>query len=326
MRLKKTSLPLGVDLGSSRVRIALSEYADRAARLVAVAGRDLPEDAVTAESIAEPELVAAVIEDAHREIGTRERRCVFSVGAEVASLRLVQFPAMSESERRRAARFEAERIAPWDVGMVPTIVRAHAADRARHLYGIGIARASALASRSRCVTAAGLRPVAADYEGCAWYRAFPEYDAVLDVGYRRSTLHVFSPAGPLAVVVGGGGAEMTGAIAADLGIDGPAAERRKCLLGNAGAGVAARDEFVQALRAALRKARERVPSLRRFAVTGNGSRLVGLLEAIESACDVHAERATSGVLASNAYPSDVLRASAQDWTLAVSLAGWSLRT
>ncbi len=325
MRVKKTSLPLGVDLGSSRVRIALSEHADGAARLVAVASRDLPEDTVTAESIAEPELVAAVIEDAHREIGTRERRCVFSVGAEAASLRLVRFPAMSEPERRRAAHFEAERIAPWDLGMVATIVRAHAADRARQLYGVGVARATVLSSRSRCVTGAGLRPVAADYEGCAWYRAFPEYDAVLDIGYRRSTLHVFSPAGPLAVAVGGGGAEMTGAIAADLGIDVPAAERRKCLLGNAGAGVAARDEFVQAVRTALTKARERMPGLRRFSVTGNGSRLVGLLEAIESACGVRAEHSTSGVLASNAYPSDVLRASAHDWTLAVSLAAWSVR-
>ena len=70
---------MGIDLGSARVRIALSERVEGKTRLAAVAGRDLPDDSVMAEAIAEPELVAAVIEDAYREIGTRERRCVFSV-------------------------------------------------------------------------------------------------------------------------------------------------------------------------------------------------------------------------------------------------------
>jgi hypothetical protein len=325
VRLRKASLPLGIDLGSSRVRIALGERGEGTLRLTTVAGRDLPADAVAAEAITEPQLVAAVIEDAYREIGTRERRCIFGVGAEVATFRLLRFPAMSESERRRAARFEAERIAAWDLRAVPSIVRAHPAHRVEHVYGVGTVRATALAARSACIAAAGLRPVAADYEGCAMQRAFPAYDAVLDVGHRRATLHAFAPSGPMAVAVGGGGTEMTRAIASDLGIDVPAAERRKCLLGNAGAGIAALDEFVEAFRIALAKARERMPGLRRVAATGNGSRLVGLLERIESVCDVRAELPLSGVLESDGYPNDVLRAGAPDWTLAASLAAWSVR-
>ena len=243
MRLRAASLPLGIDLGSARVRIALSERVEGKARLAAVAGRDLPDETVMAEAIAEPELVAAVIEDAYREIGTRERRCVFSVGAEVASLRLVRFPAMSVAERRRAARFEAERIAPWDLHVVPSVVRTHPAHREEQVYGVGVVRTAVLTARIACISAAGLRPIAADYEACALRRAFSAYDAVLDVGHRRATLHAFASSGPLTVAVGPGGAEMTRAIASDLGIDIPAAERRKCLLGNAGAGVAARDEF-----------------------------------------------------------------------------------
>jgi Tfp pilus assembly PilM family ATPase len=319
------SLPLGIDLGSARLRIALSERVRGKTRLAAVAGRDLPSNTVTAEAIAEPELVAAVIEDAYREIGTRERRCVFSVGAEVASLRLVRFPAMSVSERRRAARFEAERIAPWDLHAVPTVVRTHPVHRIEHVYGVGTVRTAALTARVACIGAAGLRPIAADYEACALRRAFPAYDAVLDVGHRRATLHAFAATGPLAVGVGRGGAEMTRAIASDLGIDASAAERRKCVLGNAGAGVAALDEFVEIFRSALAKTRERVPALRRVAVTGNGSRLAGLLETIESLCDVRAEFSLSEALESDAYPNDVLRAGAQDWTLAASLASWAIR-
>ena len=232
---------------------------------------------------------------------------------------------MSVAERRRAARFEAERIAPWDLHVVPSVVRTHPAHREEQVYGVGVVRTAVLTARIACISAAGLRPIAADYEACALRRAFSAYDAVLDVGHRRATLHAFASSGPLTVAVGPGGAEMTRAIASDLGIDIPAAERRKCLLGNAGAGVAARDEFVGMFRSALAKTRERMPALRRVAVTGNGSRLAGLLQTIESLCEIRAEFSLSDALESDAYPADVLRAGAQDWTLAASLASWAIR-
>lgn len=324
MQLRRSaSLPLGVDLGSSRVRIAQSERVNGALRLARMATRDLPDGAVTAEAIAEPELLAAVIEDAYAEVGTRERRCVMSIGAEIAALRIVRFPPMHESERRRAARFEAERIAPWDIGAVPTVVRAHPVDRGEHVYGVGVARAAALAARNACIAASGLRPIAADYDACALQRAFPKYDAVLDVGLRRTALHVFASTGPLTLILPSGGADMTRAIASDLGIEIAAAERRKCLLGSAGAGLAGRDAFVESVRSALATARERVPGLRRVAATGNGSRLGALLETIESVCDVRVELPLSESMEGATYPHDVLRACAQDWTLAASLSGWA---
>lgn len=323
MRLKRrATLPLGVDLGSARVRIALSEQRNGTACLTAVAARDLPDEAVTPETIAHSELVSAVIEDAHRELGTAERRCVFSVGAEVASVRIVRFPPMSESERRRAARFEAERFASWDLGAFPSIVRAHPVSRHQPAYAVGTVRAAALTARIRCLTGAGLRAVAADYDSCAWRRAFPVHDAVLDVGFRRTVLHAFAPSGPIAVPVGSGGEDVTRAIAADLGIDRAAAEQRKRLLGNAGAGIVASESFVQAVRTALAKARERIPDLRRIAATGNGSRLANLLETIEPACGVRADLPLSDAFAGSDYPHDVLRAGAPDWTLAASLAAW----
>ena len=98
-------MPLGLDLGSTRVRLA-SAHCN-----AAVATRDLPDDAVTPEAIAEPDLVAAIVEDLRHELGSKERRCVLSLNAQAAVLRGVRFPNMSTMERRQAARFEADYVA-----------------------------------------------------------------------------------------------------------------------------------------------------------------------------------------------------------------------
>ncbi|MGA8533597.1 MAG: pilus assembly protein PilM [Candidatus Tumulicola sp.] len=317
-------LPLGLDLGSSRVRLAQAVQARSGeARLAAIAVRDLPQDAVTPDTISEPELVAAIVEDLHREIGTRERRCVLSIGADAASLRWVRFPPMGGNERRLAARFEAERFAGWDTKAIASTVRVHPVQREEHVYAVGAAREAAIRSRIDCAKQSGLRPVGMDHDACALRRAFPLCDAVLDVGYRQAALHAFTPAGPISLRLSGGGIAITRAIAADLSIDAVAAEKRKRLFGTAGAGESARLEFTSALDAALKRAREKLPGLRRIAAAGNGSRLTGLAEAVATASGATLEMTVSDLLRGGGYPDDVIRAAAQDWALAASLAVWS---
>lgn len=316
-------LPLGLDLGSTRVRLARVECSGSGElRLTAVASRDLPEDAATADRVPEPDLVAAIVEDLRHEMGGNERRCVLSMNAQVASLRFVRFPKMSAAERRRAAGFEAERFAAWDTANVASVVRVHPVDRAEAVHAVGVVRADALAARVACAKRSGLRPVGVDHDACALRRAFPFCDAVLDIGYRQATLHAFAPGGPLSIGIPGGGAEITRAIGADLSIDANAAEKRKRLLGTAGAGDAAREAFAVLLASAAARARERV-ALRRVVLVGNGSRLPGLIEAIQTAIGSVVELPVSDVLRGGEYPDDVVRAAAPDWTLAACLPGWS---
>lgn len=317
-------LPIGLDLGAGRVRLALSQRSRSGeVALVAIAARDLPENAVTPEAVAEPELVAAAIEDARSELGSRERRCVLCVGVEIAALRLVRFPAMTTGERRRAARFETEHGVNWERVDGPTIVRAHPVRAQRGVYAIGRARASAVAARTACIRLAGLRPVAVDFEACALERAFPRYDGVIDVGLRRSAVYAFGNDGPAGVAIAGGGLALTQAIAADLGIALPDAEKRKRTFGMAGAGRQAIVSLVESLRAVLVATRDGARPAGRVAMTGNGARLTDLADALESACAVGAEYPVSDLLSSTAYPPDVLRANAPDWTLAASLAAWA---
>jgi len=267
-------------------------------------------------------LIAAVIEEAYHELGFRDRRCVLSVGPEISAMRILEFPAMNEGERRRAARFEVDRFAPWDTASVPTVVRAHRVSGSESLYAVGAVRERDLEARVSCVKGAGLRPLVVDYEPFAYQRVFPAFDGVLDVGYRRAVLHVFQSTGLFSLPLAGGGLEMTRAIAADLGIDANAAERRKRLIGAAGAGDAGRKEFAAAVRSVVIRARERWPDFRRIVATGNGSRLPELIGDLESACTLTVENPICDLLRSANYPEDALRSGAPDWTLAASLAAW----
>ena len=289
----------------------------------AVAARELPEDAVVDGVVLESQLVAAVIEDACRELGVKRADCVLSVPASSAALRAIRFPQMRPWERRQAARFEAERFASWDCKDVATIVRTHWINRRDGTMSVGVAREAAVQSRIKSVRRAGVRVRGVDYDACAMRRAFPFADAVLDVGHKESALHAFSAPVPISLAMRCGGADVTRGIARDLGIDEAAAERRKRILGIAGAGESAREAFVTQACAAIDALRETV-AVRRLALVGNAARLPGLAEALEALSGALVEVAVSDLLRGGAYTDDVARAAAPDWTLAASLAAWAV--
>lgn len=311
--MKFRTLPLGIDAGRSRVRIALAETAARGeVRIRAIAARDLPMG---------DGLFAALLDEMLEELGTRERRCVISLGEESASLRVITMPAMSWAERGRAARFEARRFTPWELDGEPTVVRVHPSSRVEGRWAIGAVRRVTLEERIGAYSSAGLRVCAIDHDSLALRRAHPAYDAVLDVGFERATIHCYGEGGPRSWSIAEGGAQITRGIARDLSIDEPSAERRKRILGTAGAGISARDGFVAALREAVVRARGRVP-ISSIALTGNGARLPGLVAAIEAATGARVEIPVSALLPGEMYPDDVLRAAAPDWALAAALSIW----
>lgn len=316
------SVPLGIDIGSTRVRIAAGErnrFGD--VRIRAVVSRDLPDDAPN-RAIEEPQYVAAAIDDLLGELGGRERRAVLGIGAPAATVRYVKFPKMSWAERLRAARFESQRWAGFDSPDVCSTVRVHPVPNSDGVYAVGAAIASALERRVGLAAAAGIRVVAVDYEACALRRLFPEVDAVVDVGADRSTLHAYGAQGPLAAVVDTGGNAVTRAIAQELSIDHETAEKRKRILGCAGAGTGAHDILVAALAAAVERMRARTP-VESVAVTGNGARLPNFAQDLESATGARTAMTVPALLEGPSYPVDVVRVAAPDWSLAAGLLAWS---
>ncbi len=311
------SLPLGIDIGETRIRVARMVRAESGTKhLVAVATRDVDADCDRQE------LLPLVLDELAREVGVGNRACVVSLPASSATLTLVTFPKMSWSERRRAASFESARLVPWNVKDVATLVRVRSVNRSENRFAIGVARRDALEARETLVRRARLRAVRVDHEGYALRRAFPQADAVVDVASTRTTIHAFGPRGVASADVALGGASVTRSIGMELKIAGLLAEKRKRVLGTAGAGEAARAELVRQVASAVENLRSFAP-IRRIALVGNGARLPALDAHLESATGCIVELPVSGLLQLGEYPDDVIRAAAPDWTLAVALADWS---
>jgi Tfp pilus assembly PilM family ATPase len=269
---------------------------------------------ITADDIVEPEYVAALVEDAVRELKTNERRCVAAVGLPAARLRTVALPAMTALERNRTARFEAARYVGYPVA--EAIVRIRRLSEDSRLWALGIVRAETLRARVACLKKAGLRVRSMEDEGCALRRCLSDYDAVLDIGQFRSTIY---PVKSLeAFQVQTAGAEITAAIERDLNIDRSAAEKRKRILGTAGAGERAKADLVISLASIVQEARN-VTDCQSVALVGNGARLPGLQRDLVAATGSRCELAVSHALDGESYATDVLWLGAADWTLAAAL-------
>lgn len=318
--MKSRALPLGVDIGTTRIRVVESEPCAQGARIRAVAAREMPSGASSSGALEDPEYVAAIIEDALAELGTRERRCVCAIGEPDALLRPLKLPKMTSIERERCARFEAQRYIEYPAE--EAVIRIHPIDRGMGLWALGIARSSAIVTRVAALRAARLRPVAMDHEACALARALPGFDAIVDVGHQRTSLHLMTKQTPVTIQAYNGGADVTRAIERELSLDTQTAEKRKRILGTAGAGERARAALACDVAALIHHARG-MHAISRIALVGNAARLAGIAADLESATGALCEMPVSDALRGDNYPEDVIRSSAPDWTLAAGLALWS---
>jgi Tfp pilus assembly PilM family ATPase len=309
---KRPTLPLGIDVGTSRIRVALSELdASGKPMLVAVATR--PAGGVLGETIA-----AAVA-----ELKTRERRCVFGIGEPHAILKQATLPKMTRGERERAARFEAARFITYPIA--DAVVRVVAIDETSGACAIGATRKSVMNDMLAAAKYARLTVCAVDNIGFALRRAFPQSDAVLDVGHDGSVLHLYGRELPVAHYYPIGGHAFTQSVAESLGIDTDAAERRKVTHGLSGSGDYARDAFVESVASALIEFRSSgIADIGTIALVGNGARLAHFADAIERATAIPTRLATFDPEISQALPPDVLRAAAADWGAAYGLSLWEL--
>lgn len=317
------TLPLGVDIGSTRLRVAALEVQSGAPCVRAVATRELSEGSSSSGEIADPEYVAALLEEAIDELGLRERRCICAVGEPDSLLRPITLPRMSAFERAQAIHLEAERFI--DYPLEDAIVRTHPILEKERLFALGVVRSRVLASRLKTLKKAGLKVCAVDHEAFAFSRLLAEYDAVVDIGAERTSVHIYGLAAPMTFCHFSGGAEITRSIARELSIDLHAAEKRKRILGTSGAGDAARGALAREIASLFDAGRSRRGgAMSRIGMVGNAARLRGLRSDIESATGAIAEIAVGRSFLSASYPQDVVRSAAPDWSLAVGLATWGI--
>jgi len=316
------TLPLGVDIGATRLRIVCTKRLQGVRRVVSVATRDLEPGSSTSGIIPDIDGLGAMINDAWRELATRERRCVLAVGLPDAQLHGVELPSVRAHGRNRIALLEARRYLR-DYPYKDALVRLHPLKERESQFALGIVRGETLRSRLDALKSSSLRVVAVDHESLALQRSLPDYDAILDIGFERSSLHAFGRALPVTLPIPYGGERISYAIERELAIDAPCAEKRKRVHGTSGAGETARDALIADVVALMRTIDPRGKHLDRIALVGNGARLKNLAPDLERACRRRVEVAASAILSGDAYPRDVFLGAAPDWNLAAGLSLWT---
>jgi Tfp pilus assembly PilM family ATPase len=305
---------LGVDLGTTRVRVAMSEITmEKKTRLRAIASRDLP-DPDWSHGGRALDFAAMIVEQLVRELGLRKKECVTALGCPSATLRTVAFPKMGWRERRHAARFEVA----WSP---PNVLRVHPVDRRTGLFAVATVDARVMKRQNELLRKAGLRLIAIDHDAYALGRALPGYDAVADIGYETMRLHVVAGGSAYSWHAEAGGNSVTQAIAADLGLDAESAERRKRILGTTGAGASSLGACARELCALLDRA-SGYRNVRSVALVGNGARLPGLATEIAERTRLRVDVPVAEALLDGGFSDEVLQVAAPDWTLAAALSGW----
>ncbi|MBC5800202.1 MAG: pilus assembly protein PilM [Candidatus Eremiobacteraeota bacterium] len=188
---REGSLPLGVDVGPEAVSVVASGLAGDGFMVRETATLDVP-------PVDERELDLRIAETLRRVVTgfqTRERRCVLSAPASEVVTRTFRLPPrMRRGEAERAAALEADALVDWPPSERLTALDAIPGKSDEML--LSVARASTIERLVAIAHAAGLRAVAVDAPACAWRRAVPLADAVLDATAERASLVIFGePAG-----------------------------------------------------------------------------------------------------------------------------------
>lgn len=305
--MKERVLPLGVDIGTSRVRVAaLLRRTNGTLRLLSVGAADVDED------------VDEAVRQALSQVATVERRCIASIRVRDARLRCVSLPDMSGRELRQALRFEGISMFGESVEANQIVVRTSmlaGAEKGRHQTLVAAAPVEKVQRTLATLSDCGLRAVSVDHEACVLARA--AQTPLLDVGAERSSFIAVSHGVPVIRSFEFGGSFFTDALAREFGTSLSVAETRKRTVGLAGAATEAVHTYIRTLEAQLEGIE---PSSSTLYVCGNGARLSELRERIAERLGMRAVPASPSNLVECDVPIEVANSGGYDWFSAIAAA------
>ena len=183
---RAASLPLGVDVTAESVSIVVPLAGASGFSIRETLSREVPRVDAPQLDLTLAQTIRSILES----LETQERRCILAAPSQDVVTRTFRVPpGMGRKEAERAAALEAGTIVDWP-----------ASDRVVALDPIPATRDEMLLSVTRNGTvqrlvaiarAGGLKPVALDVPACAWRRAVPDADAVLDCQTDRAELVIF---------------------------------------------------------------------------------------------------------------------------------------
>lgn len=233
---------VGLDIGTSGIKLVEVER-HKNVKVTRFAVIPLPVDALQDGAVIDHTLVGEKIKELLKWAKIRSRRAVVAINGQRVIVRHIKMPCLSKEELANTIRWEAERYIPFAIEEVNLDYKVIDEDRQANEMDIMLvcAHHDLIQSHLRALDIAGVWPVAMEIQPFALMRglgadkAEPEGSvALLDIGAGTSDLTIVRNGIPrFTRIIPVAGEAMTRRLAAQLQLEGDAAEKAKIEWGDA---------------------------------------------------------------------------------------------
>jgi type IV pilus assembly protein PilM len=297
---------VGIDIGTRTITLAEVKSVRGSATITNFGGVELPPDAVREGEILDPSTVAHAMQELLASAKIRGKKVFLGVANQRVVVRQLDLPWMEPKELQASLRYQVQEFLPipveeaeLDVHVVDEFTTDEGERFQRLLLVAG--HRDMVANHIEAATRADLKPIGVDLNPFAVLRSMGRTsqmetgnEVVIDVGAGVTDIMVHDAGTPTFVrILVLGGEDITGALAAGLGISHQEAENSKRQLGIGGdlTDVAARivndraEAFVDEIRSSLDyyQAQPGAARLSNVVLTGGGSLLGGLADRLSAA-------------------------------------------
>ena len=200
-RLLAHESTLGVDIGSSSIKIVSAEPTKYGARITSVAMCPTPPDSVKEGVVVQIPDVAAALQFCMRSAGVKASSTVAAIAGPGVIVRHVSMPRMTEQILRKSIGYEASKLisASIEDSVIEFQILGDAEEGQMDVLIVAVPKAM-IDSRLAVLEQAGLSPLAVDIEAFATFRALIEHNpddslrtgtvALLDVGASHTEINL----------------------------------------------------------------------------------------------------------------------------------------
>lgn len=198
---KKPRMLLGIDIGSTAVKLVELARSGPGYQVEAYAIEPLPVNAVVEKNILEPEAVGHAVARLLVKAGARSRQVAVAVSGSAVITKILEMPAgLSVDELEIRLRVDADQYIPYpldDMALDFQVLGASPGNNGQVSVLLAACRRESVERLEAVLELAGLVPVVVDVEAHAWQRAvalLPDLQrrvvAVIDIGASLTTLNV----------------------------------------------------------------------------------------------------------------------------------------
>lgn len=310
-RVVRQRLCIGVDIGTSGVKVCQLRQVNKELRLVSYATLPFAPDTVVDGAVMNAGNVVAAVRTLFDELQLKERRVALAISGHSIIIKNVVMPRMERRELEASVQFEAEQLIPFavkDVFLDLQILGPATADPQQLDVLLVAAKKDFVNEYTAVISEAGLEPVVCDVDAFAVQTAFchdytlgpQESVALVNIGAAKTSINVLA-AGHSRFTrdLSVGGNNVTGELARALHVSFAEAEALKCAAATAPLppeGQAALERSLHALTDEVVHSCEYFaashpyPSPQKLFISGGTAQLDNLLPTLSNKVQGHCER------------------------------------